>query len=114
MIVKLWDKKEKINGQEPEVVKQSHPWTEYTDTIIVQSGATTLYIDNIDIIRHMLALDNDAKVETVLEKYKEFLEANQQPQASAQEQINSLREENERLKAENADIIFALMDGGLI
>lgn len=114
MIVKIWDKKEKINGQGPDVVKQCHPWTEYTDTILVQSGNTTLYVDNIDVVRHMLCLADDAKVDVVLEKYKEFLEANQQPQASAQEQINSLREENERLKAENADIIFTLMDGGLL
>lgn len=114
MIVKIWDKKEKINGNDADVIMECHPWTEYADTILVQSGTTTLYIDNIDIIKHQLALDDSVENEVVLKKYKEHLEANQQPTASAQQQINNLKEENERLKTENADIIFALMDGGLI
>lgn len=114
MNIKLWDKKETINGQQAEAIFKELPWTNFADTILVQSGKTTLYIENADIIRDITGLDEDASLEDIMERYKEYLQAHREPAASAQAQINALVEENERLRAENADIVFALMDGGLI
>lgn len=120
MNVKIWDKKEFINGNSPEVIFQEYAWAKYTDVVIAQVGATTFYVDNIDIIKDSLGATEDTPIEEVLQKHKEVLMGARVPEATTQEKFRALEIENENLKEiistledENADMLFTTVENDL-
>lgn len=113
--IKVWNKKDKINGIEADYVINSHKIKDEDEIFLVMNEDDIVSeIQFKKIIARHYNLDANLTCEEVAQKYLEIKQQEEQKQQQEIDNKLTQQEEIERLKQENASISYILMKNDLL
>lgn len=113
-IVKVWDKKESINGIEAERVMESQKIGIMEEIFLIVEGERVKEIQRKSVIVSNYNLDANLSCLEVAQKYLEIKQQEEQKQQEEIENKLTQQEEIEQIKQENASINYILMKNDLL
>lgn len=111
-IVKVWDKKESINGIEAERVMESQGIDSNEEIFLVLEGERVKEIQRKSTIASNHGIDANLSCEEVAQKYLEIKQQEEQKQKEETLSLQKQQEEIEALKKQNSELSYLIMQGG--
>lgn len=115
-MIKIWDKKEKINGVSADYVLESHRIQENDEIFLVINDATS----KVTEIQNKLTIAGIYNIDpnlTTLEVGEEYLRIREEQNRQQEEEKTTLEKQAEKIKEleqGQANTEYILMEGGLI
>lgn len=114
MKYKIWDKKESINGVDASYVIETHHIKEEDEVFLIIEGGRVVAIEMANVIKSVYRLDPDLTVDEVA---KEYIRIKEEQENQVVNGATTLEEHNakiNKLEKDSADLMFAIMNGGLM